>query len=44
MPDNVSDSAYTTRPLTAGTWDDFAKLVEANKRRLGRLLVYGISS
>jgi hypothetical protein len=30
MPDNVSDSAYTTRPLTADTWDDFAKLVEAN--------------
>jgi len=30
MPDNVSEFAYTTRPLTADTWDDFAKLVEAN--------------
>ena len=30
MPGNVSDSAYTTRPLSADTWDDFAKLVEAN--------------
>jgi hypothetical protein len=44
MPDNVSDSAYSTRPLTAETWDDFAKLVEANNGIWGRLLVYGISS
>ncbi|HEX3004408.1 MAG TPA: GNAT family N-acetyltransferase [Angustibacter sp.] len=24
------ETAYTTKPLTAGTWDDFARLVEAN--------------
>ena len=30
MDDETMDSAYTTRPLTADTWGDFAKLVEAN--------------
>ena len=30
MPDKTMQSAYTTRPLTAGTWGDFAGLVEAN--------------
>jgi hypothetical protein len=30
MDDATRDSAYTTRPLTAQTWDDFAALVEAN--------------
>lgn len=26
----MTDPAYTTRPLSADTWDDFAQLVEAN--------------
>jgi GNAT superfamily N-acetyltransferase len=30
MDDETMDSAYTTRPLTADTWADFANLVEAN--------------
>lgn len=30
MSNQTTDSAYTTRPLTADTWDDFATLVEAN--------------
>src|SRR5689334_24141370 len=30
MDDETMDSAYTTRPLTADTWGDFARLVEAN--------------
>ena len=30
MPDKTMQSAYTTRPLTAETWGDFAGLVEAN--------------
>lgn len=30
MYDKGMDSAYSTRPLTAGTWSDFAELVEAN--------------
>ena len=30
MADETLDSAYTTRPLTADTWGDFANLVEAN--------------
>ena len=30
MPDKTMGSAYTTRALTAETWDDFATLVEAN--------------
>ena len=30
MPDKTMQSAYTTRPLTADTWGDFAGLVEAN--------------
>ena len=30
MADETLDSVYTTRPLTADTWGDFAKLVEAN--------------
>ena len=30
MADETLDSAYTTRPLTADTWGDFASLVEAN--------------
>ena len=30
MADETPDSAYTTRPLTADTWGDFASLVEAN--------------
>lgn len=30
MADEKLDSAYTTRPLTADTWSDFADLVEAN--------------
>ena len=30
MADETLDSAYTTRPLTADTWGDFAELVEAN--------------
>ena len=36
MPD------YTTRPLDAETWPDFAELVEAQQRRLGWLLVHGL--
>ena len=30
MADERLNSAYTTRPFTADTWDDFANLVEAN--------------
>ena len=30
MADETPDSAYTTRPLAADTWGDFASLVEAN--------------
>ena len=30
MTDKATVSAYTTRPLSADTWGDFAKLVEAN--------------
>jgi len=30
MDDETMDSGYTTRPLSADTWDDFARLVEAN--------------
>lgn len=30
MADETLDSAYTTRPLTADTWGDFANLVEAH--------------
>jgi GNAT superfamily N-acetyltransferase len=30
MSDTTRQSAYTTRPLDRDTWDDFAKLVEAN--------------
>ena len=30
MPDKTMQSAYTTQPLTADTWGDFAGLVEAN--------------
>src|SRR5258707_15483064 len=30
MPGKTMQSAYTTRPLTADTWGDFAGLVEAN--------------
>ena len=30
MPDKTMQPAYTTRPLTADTWGDFAALVEAN--------------
>ncbi len=30
MADETPDSGYTTRPLTADTWGDFANLVEAN--------------
>jgi GNAT superfamily N-acetyltransferase len=30
MTDTVTAAAYTTRPLSADTWGDFAKLVEAN--------------
>jgi hypothetical protein len=30
MTDRTLDSVYTTRPLTAETWGDFAGLVEAN--------------
>jgi hypothetical protein len=30
MPEPATGSAFTTRPLTADTWDDFASLVEAN--------------
>lgn len=30
MADETLDCAYTTRPLTADTWGDFANLVEAN--------------
>jgi hypothetical protein len=30
MADETLDSAYSTRPLTADTWGDFANLVEAN--------------
>jgi len=30
MSDKTTEPAYTTRPLKADTWGDFAKLVEAN--------------
>jgi hypothetical protein len=30
MTDNATAPAYTTRQLSANTWGDFAKLVEAN--------------
>lgn len=30
MPDKTTETAYSTRPLTADTWDDFVALVEAN--------------
>jgi GNAT superfamily N-acetyltransferase len=30
MPDQTTGPAYSTRHLTAGTWADFAELVEAN--------------
>lgn len=30
MPDETTELAYSTRPLSADTWKDFAELVEAN--------------
>jgi GNAT superfamily N-acetyltransferase len=30
MSEKTIETAYSTRPLTADTWDDFAELVEAN--------------
>jgi hypothetical protein len=30
MSENAGDPGYLTRPLSAATWDDFARLVEAN--------------
>ncbi|MGN6610435.1 MAG: GNAT family N-acetyltransferase [Angustibacter sp.] len=30
MTTTQATGTYTTKPLTAGTWDDFARLVEAN--------------
>jgi len=44
MPDKTMQSAYTTRPLTADTWGDFAGLVEANNGVWGGCWCMGFHS